>query len=370
MKYKKIKYFLFLGLLTYAAVELTCFIFIKSGYIKAKHPSYHYEFTVTKYFYHVADINPVWGTWHYPDDYELKDECYKTLYTINSYGARDIERSRKTADTNRLVILGDSFMEGFGLDTSERLSNLLQKKTGYESLNFGCSNTGSTQEYLVYKNLADSFTHSAILLGFHPHTDFFDDDVAYYNTWPFSGFIFYRPFFVGNYPDYKLEYRPSAIDSSTFNKKGYFELANSFKGRVGRFLRAYTWWFNIIDYWRFNKVGSERYGKNYTGFNDYTLPQFQRLTYILTQLKKIAAGKRIIVCTIPIESDVTTYLAGGKNKLGKELSEFCQKNNIEFVDLLPVFAKANDKNLYFTCDPHWNEKGNLLAADTLMKLFK
>lgn len=370
MKNKKVKYFIFLSLLTYAAVEITCFIFIKSGYIKAKHPSYHYEFTVTKYFYHVADINPLWGTWHYPDDFELKDECYKTMYKINSYGARDIERSRTNIDSNRVIVLGDSFMEGFGLDTIDRLSNLLQKKTGHEVLNFGCSNTGSTQEYLIYKNLADSFNHSTILLGFHPHTDFFDDDIAYYNTWPFSGFNFYRPFFVGNYPDYKLVYKPATIDSCTFNKKGYFDLANSARGRAGRFLRAYTWWYNIIDYWRFNKVGEERYGQNYSGYNNYTLPQFQRLTYILSLLRKNAAGKRIIVFTIPIQPDVKNYLANGKNKLGEELSGFCSKNNIEFIDLLPVFAKNYSKNLFFDCDPHWTEKGNKLAADALVNLFK
>lgn len=351
-------------------MELTCFIFIKSDYIKANLPSFSFSLKTKKYFYHVADINPMWGTWHYAEDFYLKDKCYATLYQINSYGARDTERQRQSTDSNRAVLLGDSFMEGYGLDVNERLSNLLERETGHEVLNFGCSNIGTTQEYLIYKNLADSFNHSVVLIGFHPHTDFFDDDIAYHNTWPFTGYNFYRPFFTGNYPSYRLTYKTSSFDSATFNKEGYFKIANSPKGTAGRFLRAFTCWFNVVDYLRFNHVGSQRYAHDYSGYDDFTEAQLQRLEYILSLIRNNAAGKRIILFTVPIASDVKRFIKENKNLLGNQLKGFCSQNNIELIDLLPVFANKYDDDLFFSCDPHWSAAGNKLAADTLQKLFK
>ena len=64
--------------------------------------------------------------------------CFKATYSTNSVGARDVERSPAAARP-RAVVLGDSFLEGWGLPAAERLSNLLEESTGVEHLNFAMS---------------------------------------------------------------------------------------------------------------------------------------------------------------------------------------------------------------------------------------
>ena len=320
----------------------------------------------------MADINPVWGTWHYKEEYPHKGPCFETVFHINSYGARDMERKRISKDSNRVIVLGDSFIEGFAVDEKDRVTNLLENKTGREFLNFGCSFFGPGQEYIIYKNLADSFNHSTVLLGLFPFNDFFDDDIDYAKKMEPVIFKRYRPYFIGNFPNYQLSYYYPVFKETTFNKEAYIKKENSVPSIIRRFLNAYTCWFNVLQYIRFySSVSSSEYKKNYSGFNDYSSAQMQRMLWLIGMIRQVAAGKRFIIFTIPVKNEITTYKKNHENKLAKILEDFCKKQNIEYIDLLPVFARQQDiTQFYLPCDPHWNEEGNKLVADTLLKLFK
>jgi hypothetical protein len=83
-----------------------------------------------KYDFPIAELNPYWGVWHYTNSvYTEKRDCIECTYHINSYGARDKERI-KEADTNRIIMLRDSFIEGYGMSEEERLSDRLEKQLG------------------------------------------------------------------------------------------------------------------------------------------------------------------------------------------------------------------------------------------------
>jgi len=57
-----------------------------------------------------------------------------------------------------------------------------------------------------------------------------------------------------------------------------------------------------------------------------------------------------------------------KNVLSAQLSSFCKKNNVSYIDLLPSFSSVkNSSELYVECDGHWNEKGEKIAAEFLLK---
>jgi len=54
-----------------------------------------------------------------------------------------------------VVVIGDSFVEWFGVATDKRLSDLLKRSAGMEHLNFGASEYFSlTQEALLYETLS------------------------------------------------------------------------------------------------------------------------------------------------------------------------------------------------------------------------
>ena len=71
---------------------------------------------------------------------------------INSHGWRDAERSfDKPAGVRRIVVLGDSFTFGVGVDAVERYTDVLEKMAGsnLEVLNLGMNAVGPDQELLV-----------------------------------------------------------------------------------------------------------------------------------------------------------------------------------------------------------------------------
>jgi hypothetical protein len=92
-----------------------------------------------------AYINPVVGMWRYPNTtFRHVTDCVDQEYATNSAGARDSERSLRSTDKRRVVVLGDSMIEGYGLASGDRLTNKLEEKTGIEHLNFGTSGSFGT----------------------------------------------------------------------------------------------------------------------------------------------------------------------------------------------------------------------------------
>ena len=96
-----------------------------------------------------ADINPAFGVWHSPNGHFIhKSGCYSVAYDTNSYGARDVERNLHSA-APRTIVLGDSMIEGIGQPDEKRLTNILEKETGEEYLNFGTGGNFGPLQYAL-----------------------------------------------------------------------------------------------------------------------------------------------------------------------------------------------------------------------------
>ena len=361
------KKLLLIILTNYILIELACFIFIKSGFIKTKLPDFKYSFTLTEYPFETGDIDSVWGTWHYPGHIQRKESCLNFDYTINSWGARDIERNLHSPDTDRVVVLGDSFMEGYGMDQSDRLSDQLQKNTNRSFINLSCQDFGTTQEFLVYKNLGSKFDHSTLLIGVFPYNDFEDNDTSMHMNPYYKRF---RPYFKGGFPDYHLVYNEDSIQKTNFNKQGFFKKENSAKARLVRFLRAYTSWFNIVTYLSDNLSGNKVTMK--LGYYRYSREQWNKMCFILKKIIALANNRRIMIVTIPTAADIKEYRRSGTPSLHIAMDSMARANAFEYVDLLPFFASrpGSEKEFYFECDPHWNEAGNKFAAEVLTPFFR
>ena len=104
-----------------------------------------------------------WGGWHKSNTISRHSkECLDITYKSNSYGARDDEF--KSSVKNKIILLGDSFAEGYGIDKEKTLDRLLEKRTKYDILNFGSAhNNGPVQYYILYNKLASKFDHKKII---------------------------------------------------------------------------------------------------------------------------------------------------------------------------------------------------------------
>ena len=178
------------NLLVFAvSIELASIVLVHLKKWPLTRPTYHlgrYEFWGT--------YNPVFGMWHPPNGHFIHQEgCFSFEYSTNSYGARDVERTLHS-DRPRTVVLGDSFMEGFGLPVNERLSNVLEARTGREHLNFGTGGGFSPLQYaLTYESLASKFDHNVVLVGVLPDNDFHEMDGPWMDDhYPGRYFPYYR----------------------------------------------------------------------------------------------------------------------------------------------------------------------------------
>lgn len=352
----------FLGALAFLIIFLVTFelgsaLLAHMGFLHRDLPTYNLH-QVTERFW--AEIDPVVGVWH-PTNSEFRHRrhCYDVTYRSNSWGMRDVER-KKTSSKARTVVLGDSLIEGWGVSDANRLTTQLEKLTGKAHLNFGAAGYfGPHQYFLRYQSLAKDFDHDAVLVGIYPSNDFYDDDYEYWKeTGSWKGW--YKPFLVGEYPDYKTIYPNSSLETEL-----------SWQRYLVRWLREFSYSYTtaahlfrqLRNVWR--KEGTTPQGEAYSGYYDYTPEGWDRMRFSLERLRRSAQGKDFTVLLIPEGVDIQRYKkSGGENPLGAAMKQWAEKNHAQVIDLLPFMAKQKDwPQLYYApCDEHPNEEGNRRAA--------
>jgi lysophospholipase L1-like esterase len=88
-------------------------------------------------------------------------------YRFNSQGLRDRERAlAKPEGEWRLAVLGDSFVEGFGVEMEQAFPARLEAMTGDAVLNFGLQNTGPVEYARMLRHLVLKHSPDAVLVCF------------------------------------------------------------------------------------------------------------------------------------------------------------------------------------------------------------
>lgn len=329
-------------------LELVCLFYINVTNWPASKPTYRLNYTP---FW--ADINPAFGTWHPPNGHFFhKSGCYSVEYITNSYGARDIERTLHSS-LPRTVVLGDSFVEGYGLPANDRLSNVLERDTGVEHLNFGTGGTfGPLQYALLYKTMAAAFDHDMVLVGVLPDNDFHDMSLSWGKAHDPSR---YRPYYADDF---------SIVYQSRFQPDAGRKFWDHFKA----LLRAYLASYHVGDY-----IHGRLYSRvsiPYSGYNDYTDVDLTRLEKALQDIKNTADahGARMAVFLIPRANDFERLHQAGTNRLGPVMERWGHDVGIPVKDLMPDMQarSSGDYTPYFhSCDGHWSAQGNAIAAEIL-----
>ncbi len=345
-------------------MELACLILVQSGYIPTRVPSYSLSSPSPKFW---AFLNEDFGAWHYKNAIASHTSaCFNLIYTFNSYGARDIERSEYSSK-KRIIVLGDSFVEGYGVTDSCRLTNLLETKTGIPHLNFGTSGgVGPTQYFMIYETLAKKYKHDAVILGILPDNDFQDD-------YPNSGR--YQPYWEGKYPNYQISY----TGKQYFNSASSHEIQPDNKDAKW-YLRNFTYTMNVAEWIEgLLKVKRNIYRQNRqlprrsSRFNDYTSEEFDRMRYSLEKVCQSAMDKPVVVFLIPRFSDLIEYGKSGNNKLLEELEKGVKEPNLILIDLLSMMHDYNKDrwtDYFLPCDRHWSCYGHEVASTILIQSLK
>ncbi len=317
-----------------------------------------------------ADINPDFGVWHAPHSRHTHiNACYNLEYRANAHGMRDRPRPLD-ADGPRIAMLGDSFVEGYGLPRADRVSDRLEAATGVPHLNFGTSgNFGPTQYLVQYRNLVQRFDHTGVMINILPDNDFTDDDPVF---WRRSGRERYRPyFFEADGGGYRLGYlHEDALGPSSRDR--YDAVIRGTRNVI----RSFTYTAGAIDYfqgWIAHVLGTAESQTSlpgmgsYSGYYDYTPEQARRFEWVMNQLVEATGDRPVLIVAIPRPSDVERYRRQGQPPASMLLQGIAARHdNVAFVDLLPGFARVEDMAaLYNPCDGHWSPEGAARATDLI-----
>jgi hypothetical protein len=309
------------------------------------------------------DIDPDFGVWHLPSAvFRHRTPCFDVVYSANRYGARDRDRTVSSGERHRTVVLGDSFVEGYGVSDRERFTNVLENRTGIEHLNFGTAGGfGSIQEWLLYKNLASQFDHSRVLVFLLPSNDFIENDAER------SPPTRYRPYLTRSGDRFEVVY-PVQFEERSREKRN---LPLRVWNRVTN--GSYTVNFFRVAIPRLQTKLGQSLGPSMPSYEDYDQSDLEVLFFTYREIAAEAAGRPVHVFVIPRTLDLQRAESKGHPfGLLPDLGAFAETvPNLQVVDLVPYFLEyAQTEHVGFdafvhTCDGHWSALGHRVAADAI-----
>ena len=378
MKYKEI---FFSIILCFLGIEITSFISLKIGLIqdvylekgtaKPKHIAYQGLKWRTEY--------NEWGAWHVPNskDRHIKT-CFDVTYEANNFGARDSEDYSDNFPKDSYVLLGDSFMEGYGLNLNDTFAYKLQELTQRKVFNLATAyNTGPLQYYLIYKNFGSNLPHETVILGLLPTNDFSENDgskIKENNLNSTKTINRYRPYYdiydsKNNYP---IFYPKNAKKTFSLGRKG---LHNFVASQAIRFNTVKL--FKNIQIIKRIKHHSEK--PRYYG---HIIERQKAAIFYIKKTYEIAKNygvKRFIVFGIP---DMNAFKEAGSNISNRDIP-YWEKDLINFAlnnkDFIYIdgfriresIPKSESVASFFTpCDGHWSELGASKSVDLFLKIIK
>ena len=325
------------------------------------------------------------------------------LWINNSLGMRDRERSiRKDAATFRILFLGDSMVQGYGVSLEQTMVALLEtslnrpnRERRIEVLNGGVFGYSPLLEYLYLQELMPIVEPDVVMVGFYLGNDVGDDyfysqqarldnkgSVSFDDAkWPWD---YKDELLKSELKNVKIDFNTHEIYPAMLNQ--YVSIAKKYaetwilKSQLIRLLfrvfeRGKTY-DQYRDYRRREaRLAFERKEDIRVNLGSINYPdtdKHRRLEYweisksYLKDMHRLCQRQQVpmILAAIPVlEPDTGEFNEFEEpneilKTLGKELS-------ISVVFLLTEFRKWPAKQLLFELDGHWNALGNRVAAGAI-----
>jgi len=323
--------------------------------------------------------HPVYGFFHRPGASGwIETPEYTSYVSFNTYGLREREiEPAKPAGDFRVMVLGDSFVEGAQVPmeatVSRQLETLLQAaapSTPLDAIDAGNAGWGTSQELLFFDHEGVTYQPDVVVLVY-----FIDNDL------PDNGYrvardrkldTTRRPFYVPDGhggidlragaappPDPLAALRPLMRRSVTYN-----------------LLENFVLWHEA------REQEQAQIGKNRPTYLPDPPDEWQEAWWVteqvLVQLQASvrASGAELVVVAAPSYfqvSDAAWQVLVGEARdrdryeqdaPNHRLSDIAERQGLRFLDLLPSIRAAQDAggHLYYPADGHWTAEGHAFAA--------
>jgi lysophospholipase L1-like esterase len=303
---------------------------------------------------------------------------------INQDGLRDDEHERKKKPgVHRILVFGDSFAEGWGVESEETISEQLEDclqasaSDSIEVINFGVAGYGTDQALLLYEKLGALYEPDQVVLLFYGNDLW--NNAAKRGIGAERGF---KPFF-----------RPQAngrlsLAGVPVAKTRYWDEARYREApmgeRVARYFSEHWHLYVLVDKALRPEVAPAQQSQYYDGLygrdeERQWQPVWQLSGMLLDRFAASARrhGAEFTVVYVPAivqveerdwqkKRDLHGLVAEyDLQKPNRQLATFAQRYSFAYVDLYPLFKEHSQEQVLYLRDSHWNAAGHALAAQAL-----
>lgn len=249
---------------------------------------------------------------------------------INALGMRDSEYSNERGSKQRMLVIGDSFAWGFGVEHSERFSEIIESEhADWEIMNASVNGYGTDQQLLYLKDAGLTLEPDVVLLLLHPND--FENNVRDEQYWH------YKPRFVVEGDSLILENVP-VPRATTGQLLRRHLIGRTYLGEATRKLWRY------LD--RDDQAPVESNEK---------LREGPITTALLERIARLCegTGARFVVASVPMSASKVTAVANTARLTG-----------FSYLPLDSAFAAAA-AGTTFDRDKHWTPYGHDVAATAI-----
>ncbi len=249
---------------------------------------------------------------------------------INALGMRDREYSKERASKRRMLVVGDSFGWGLGVEHSERCSEILESEhPEWEIMNASVIGYGTDQELLYLRDAGLALEPDVVLLLLHPND--FENNANDEQYW------YHKPRFVLEGDGLALKNVPVPRPTTGQLLRRHV-LGRTYLGEASRRL-----WRNLH---RDNHAPAEPVE---------TLRQARVTTALLERIAGMCegAGARFVVASVLMSADNVTAVVNTARLTG-----------FSYLPLDSAFAAAT-AGTTFERDTHWTPYGHRVAATAI-----
>jgi hypothetical protein len=289
--------------------------------------------------------------------YETAEFTFDASY--NGFGRRDHDwPAAVVSDESSVIMLGDSFVFGVGVEEPQTVPALLEARAGREGdprevMNFGLPGGGPpSYAALLDDAFARGFGANAVVVGIFLGNDFYPSVLGELSRLPDVAA-----------PPPAQGWQPRSLLWETLRTR-----VSQSARMVGLALTVGRWLGVPV----YDGAGTYIYLRERTPEQEDT---FQRILAYLGQMQEAcdANGRRLLVVVFPnriqVENkDDLTNLIYDAERPGHDIGAYCAAHGIPCLDLLPVLERVHRSDgdpLFFPIDRHLTAHGNEAAADAV-----
>lgn len=326
---------------------------------------------------------------HITDEYSITEQ-------INSRGMRGPEYNlNKSDDEFRVLVLGDSFAEGYTVEFNQLFSEIMKRKLNehpddrYEVINAGTGGYSTDQELLLFQNQGKLYWPDLTVLLFYYNDVWYNQSTSYWRG--------AKPMFAMNGTSLTLTNVPVpqpdtpatsvlARLKSWVNRNSYLYVGIKQIGRSPSPHDTTLQGIGVTSEDDLDRIFRTEFSVFKRPYDARTAGAWRVTEALLAQLKRetALAGSRLVVFYVPPRFSIYTdewattvpdgALPGEVWRYewpAVEMAAICARLGVAFIDPTARFTTAAEElaaqqyRLYFERDPHWNGRGHELVGQIL-----